>query len=107
MGGGNFFCRFFLAIILLCRIFLGAGYFFPVSFAIQDFLFCRIFPFYLFFCHPPPLQMHAKLLVKVNGPFPWGKGGVLPLNRAEGSELFFTPPVFFWVKRSVMFFLRS
>ena len=36
-----------------------------------------------------------------------GEGGVLPLNRAEGSELFFTPPVFFGVKRSVMFFLGS
>ena len=84
MGGGNFFCRFFLAIILLCRIFLGAGYFFPVSFAIQDFLFCRIFPFYLFFCHPPPLQMHAKLLVKVNGPFPWGKGGGTPTEQGGG-----------------------
>ena len=36
-----------------------------------------------------------------------GEGGVLPLNRAEGSELFFTLPVFFWVTRSVMFFLGS
>ena len=36
-----------------------------------------------------------------------GEGGVLPLKRAEESELFFTPPVFFWVKRSFMFFLGS
>ena len=107
MGGGNFFCRFFLAIILLCRIFLGAGYFFQYHLQYRIFCFVGFFPFICFFVIPPPLQMHAKLLVKVNGPFPWGKGGVLPLNRAEGCELFFTPPVFFWVTRSVMFFLGS
>ena len=32
-----------------------------------------------------------------------GEGGVLPLNRAEGCELFFTPLVFFWVTRCHVF----
>ena len=75
VGGGNFFCRFFLAIILLCRIFLGAGYFFQYHLQYRIFCFVGFFPFICFFVIPPPLQMHAKLLVKVNGPFPWGKGG--------------------------------
>lgn len=96
-GGGNFFLQVFFGIILLCRIFLGSGYFFRYPFQYRIFLFCRIFPFFLFLSSPLLFKQTLNVLVKVKEPFPWGKGGggVLALNRTDGSEVFFTPPVFF------------
>ena len=96
-GGGNFFLQVFFGIILLCRIFLGSGYFFRYPFQYRIFLFCRIFPFFLFFVIPPPFQTDTNRFGEGERTFPMGEGwgGVLALNRTEGSEVFFTPPVFF------------
>ena len=85
----------FFGIILLCRIFLGSGYFFRYPFQYRIFLFCRIFPFFLFFVIPPPFQTDTKRFGEGERTFSMGEGGVLALNRTEGSEVFFTPPVFF------------
>ena len=93
--GWEFFLQVFFGIILLCRIFLGSGYFFRYPFQYRIFLFCRIFPFFLFFVIPLLFKQTLNVLVKVKEPFPWGKGGLLALNRTEGYEVFFTPPVFF------------
>ena len=93
--GWEFFLQVFFGIILLCRIFLGSGYFFRYPFQYRIFLFCRIFPFFLFFVIPPPFQTDTKRFGEGERTFPMGEGGVLALNRTEGSEVFFTPPVFF------------
>ena len=52
-GGWEFFLQVFFGHNPIMQDIFRCWIFFPVSFAIQDFLFCRIFPFYLFFCHPP------------------------------------------------------
>ena len=103
-GGGNFFLQVFFGIILLCRIFLGPGYFFRYPFQYRNFLFCRVFPFFLFFVIPPPFQTDTKRFGEGERTFPMGEGGgVLALNRTEGSEVFLHHRYFFWVKRCHVF----
>ena len=103
-GGGNFFLQVFFGIILLCRIFLGSGYFFRYPFQYRIFLFCRIFPFFLFFCHPPPFQTDTKRFGEGERTFPMGEGGATRTKQDGGVRgIFYTTGIFFWVKRCHVF----
>ena len=108
MGVGIFFLQVFFGIILLCRIFLGSGYFFRYPFQYRIFLFCRIFPFFLFFVIPPPFQTDTKRFGEGERTFPMGEGGGGTRTKQDGGVrgIFYTTGIFF-ESRDVMFFLGS
>ena len=94
-GGWEFFLQVFFGHNPIMQDIFRCWIFFPVSFAIQDFLFCRIFPFYLFFLSSPlPFKCTLNFWWRWTDLSHGGRGGT-PTKQGGGVwAIFYTTGIF-------------